>query len=160
MSEDRLEEILVRLEALEQKLQSAPAPTVAAEPEEAPDEGDPDEKRRIDLIVRLVTENVDQLLRQRLAELVPPAVDEGRLADRCAERVRQNVYDLFIDDLQGPEGGRNGGHHHRHGSGHGEGWRHGPGGRGPKDMGPRDMGPRDTGPRDRGPGPWEGGERR
>ena len=164
MSEQAMEKILERLEALEEQLANADSQEVDGEPRgeiaemaDPPDEGDPDEKRRVDLIVRLVTENFDHLLRQRLADLTPEPIDEARFADKIADMVRMRIatmlYDLHQDEAshKGMHGQGQPGHGHR---GHPEGGR---------DPGPRDRGPQDRGPDGRGPrngGQWEGGSDR
>ncbi|MBW2465570.1 MAG: hypothetical protein JRH11_28250, partial [Deltaproteobacteria bacterium] len=91
MSDDRLDEILTRLDGLEGDRNGARTdrgpgrPRPPAEDDRAP--GPPglgagfDEKRVIDLIVSLVVEQTDRLLAARLDEL---RIDEARLGDQIA----------------------------------------------------------------------------
>ncbi len=102
MADARIDEILGRLEALEERKNHdgdrghAPPP-----PPPRHDGGPPgppglgagfDEKRVVDLIVGLVTEQIDQVLERRLAEV---RVDEKRLAKVIAEEVDQRIAEAF-----------------------------------------------------------------
>jgi hypothetical protein len=78
MSEEHLEEILRRLDSLEQRFEHAATPR-ADEP--IPDDPDPNERRFVDLLVGLVTENVDQLLRKRIPDIAAAVADHLRHVD-------------------------------------------------------------------------------
>jgi hypothetical protein len=97
MADGRIEEILGRLEALEMRHESGGGGRGPAPPPPRDDGGPPgppglgagfDEKRVIDLLVRLVTEQVDHLLERRLAEI---RIDERHLAKVIAEEVDRQI---------------------------------------------------------------------
>jgi hypothetical protein len=96
MPDGRIEEILGRLEALESLHEHGgggrrhPAPPPPPPRDDGGPPGPPgfgagfDEKRVVDLIVGLITEQVDRILERRLADV---RIDERRLAKVVAEEV-------------------------------------------------------------------------
>ena len=116
MSDDRLDEILARLDGLEGDRDGAQTdrgpgpPPRPAEDDRAP--GPPglgagfDEKRVIDLIVSLVVEQTDRMFAARLDEL---RIDEARLGDQIAGKVMKRLQEGMrrqAKGLQEAEGGK------------------------------------------------------
>ncbi len=97
MADGRIDEILERLEALEERRHDGRGDRGPAPPPPRHDGGPPgppglgagfDEKRVVDLLVGLVVEQMDHLLERRLADV---RIDEKRLAKVIAEEVDRQI---------------------------------------------------------------------
>ena len=111
MSDERTEELLRRLEALERRLDerahTPPPPTHAPAPPEGLGVGF-DEKRIVDLIVSLTTENVVHELERRLDELRMPDGWIELMADRVVGRLADRLVGRIGEELGLPRRSRDG----------------------------------------------------
>lgn len=93
MSHDRLDEIVRRLEDLERRVRGTPPPPPPPGPPST-GPGLPDEKRIVDLVVRLVTEHVEKIVERKLREMSAEIVDEKRLVDLVVRGVAERMEEM------------------------------------------------------------------